>query len=89
MLDWSQSIRTSMLNIFKYFKSNSNLHTDLDPFANPIEEASSENGWKLYKDFIEKLIQRVTELAAIHSNISLEGFVWIQGESDRGVNRVL
>jgi len=75
--------RDSNFAIIKVFQPGSNLHTDWDPSSDTDEEPSDENGWKLYQTLIDEVNLRLNDLREIHSEVSLEGLVWVQGESDR------
>ena len=78
-----KSKRDSNFEIIKFTKSGSNLHRDWDPYSNLNEEPNKTNGLKLYNGLINAVTSKIEELSSVHSEVSLEGFVWIQGESDR------
>ena len=84
--------RDTNFAIIKVFQPATNLHTDWNPDAIPTTNGYDADNPLLYQELVKEVKLRIAELRSLYPSktVSLEGLVWVQGESDaldsRGVN---
>ena len=84
--------RDTNFAIIKVFQPATNLHTDWNPDAIPTTNGYDADNPLLYQELVKEVKLRIAELRSLYpsNTVSLEGLVWVQGESDaldsRGVN---